>query len=80
MAESKQFIEILLIVGGIIGALSDNPLNKVILALFLIFSLLYYLLSDSRSKKVAAIFTSFFFSVLITNPILSGPPVAVGQK
>lgn len=81
--DNKQlkFIEILLIVGGIIGGLSENPSNKVILAFFLISSLIYYFAVSKRNnefwanKMLFAYLVSGFFSVLITYPILSGPPV-----
>ncbi len=80
--DNKQikFIEILLIVGGIIGGLgfkNDDSSIRFILALFLISSLLYYYtVSDQfKFKVVYANLTSILFSVLITYPLILGKPI-----
>lgn len=86
--DNKQLkvIEILLIVGGIIGGFgfqSENPLiRKVIFPIFLISSLLYYFqVSERRHTLVFAIFTSILFSGLITYPMISGiPNSSLGQQ
>jgi hypothetical protein len=73
-----KFIEILLVVGGIIGGLgykSENSLVRTILALFLISSLLYYSAVYNQEKgRIPAFFTSVLFPVLITYPLISGTP------
>lgn len=68
-----KFIEILLIVGGIIGGLgygSENSSVRLILALFLISSLTYYLYVPDQNM-IISLLTSGLFSVLITYPIIS---------
>jgi len=76
--DNKQikFIEILLIVGGIIGGLgykNEDSSVRLLLALFLISSLMYYFeISNKRNNKIFAFFTSILFSVLITYPVLLG--------
>lgn len=84
--QKLKFIEILLVVGGIIGGLrlqnEDDPMN-MIFGLFLTGSLLYYfMLSNTKinSKAVsgsiligfimAIIFTSFGFSVIAILPFI----------
>ncbi len=81
-----KFIEILLVVGGIIGGLrlqnEDDPMN-MIFGLFLIGSLLYYfMLSNTKINSKAAsssiligfimaiIFTSFGFSAIAILPFI----------
>lgn len=70
-----RFIEILLIVGGIIGGLGYNTEDssiRFILAIFLISSLMYYFeISNPRNPQFFAFLTSAFFSVLVTYPLIS---------
>ncbi len=77
-----KFIEILLIIGGIIGGLgykSENSLIRTILALFLISSLMYYSRVYNQ-KKVGtyAFYISVLFPVLITYPLISGTSPFLG--
>lgn len=71
-----KFIEILLIVGGIIGGLgykNEDSSVRFLLALFLISALMYYFeISNQRINNLFAFFTSVLFSVLITYPVISG--------
>ncbi len=75
--ENRQlkFIEILLIVGGIIGGLgykNEDSSIRFILAVFLISSLVYYFeVSNPRYAQFFAFLTSAFFSVLVTYPLIS---------
>jgi len=75
-----KFIEILLIVGGIIGGLgykSEDSSVRLLLALFLISALMYYFeISNQKINNLFAFFTSVLFSVLITYPILSGSAIS----
>lgn len=74
-----KFIEILLIVGGIIGGLGfkgEDSKIKVIFAFFLITSLMYYsTISNKHNSNIFAFLTSILFSALITYPIISGTPL-----
>ncbi len=74
-----KVIEMLLIIGSIIGSLGlkgDESKIKVVMGLFLISSLMYYFdVSNRRNGNYYALLTSIFFPVLITVPILSGPSV-----
>ncbi len=79
-----KFIEILLIVGGIIGSLGDKSENssiRFILAVFLISSLMYYYAVSNPHlrykkifKKVSANLTSIFFAILIVYPLIFSTP------
>ncbi len=77
MSEDKnqlRFIELLLIVGAIIGSLR---FNKFTLTFFLISSLAYYYAASNQLglyRKVFAGLTSILFGVLITYPFLSFCP------
>jgi hypothetical protein len=87
--DNKQLklIDILLIVGGIIGGFgfqNGNPLiRKVIFPIFLISSLLYYFQVSNKEHGVFlnSLFTSILFSGLITYPLISGIPYSLyGQQ
>lgn len=71
-----KFIEILLIIGGIIGGLgfkSENSLIRITLALFLISSLLYYSrVYNQKEGGIFAFYISVLFPVLITYPLILG--------
>ena len=78
-----KFIEILLVVGGIIGSLgikSEDSSIRLILTLFLICSLMYYYMVSNQLykkklyRKVFANLTSILFAVLITSPLISSTP------
>jgi uncharacterized membrane protein YfcA len=83
-----KLIEILLIVGGIIGGFgfqNENPLiKKVIFPVFLISSLMYYLQVSNKEHargELYSLVTSILFSGLITYPMLSGVPTSLwGQQ
>jgi hypothetical protein len=82
-----KFIEILLVVGGIIGGVgykNEDSSIRVLLALFLISSLMYYyVISDPDqsyrkiNRRVFADFTSVFFSVLIIYPMMLTTPALI---
>lgn len=76
-----KFIEILLLVGSIIGGLgyrSEDPSVRIILVLFLISSLMYYFeVSNQKNDKIFAFFTSILFSGLITYPLIPITPASV---
>ena len=83
-----ELINILLIVGGIIGGFgfqNENPLIKtVIFPVFLISSLMYYFQVSNKEHArgdLYALVTSILFSGLITYPMLSGVPNSLwGQQ
>lgn len=87
-----KFIEILLIVGGIIGGLgykSEDSSIRFLLALFLMSSLTYYFVVSTPNElfggKVFRIIfrngfadmTSIFFAVLIVNPLMFSTPAII---
>lgn len=88
MADSEdkkqlKFIEILMVVGGIIGGLgfkSEDFSIRFLLTVFLISSLMYYYeISNKLHLKyqlinLFAMLTSSMFSGLITYPLRSSPP------
>jgi hypothetical protein len=77
--KQMKFIEILLVVGGIIGGLgykSGDSSVRFMLTLFLMSSLMYYHeVSNQRpGKQLYAMLTSSLFSGLITYPLMSNTP------
>lgn len=78
-----KFIEILLIVGGIIGGLEfKSGDSSSLLTLFLISSLMYYYLVSNPPlkelyKRIFAIITSILFAALITVPLMSSTPATI---
>jgi len=84
MADSEdkkqlKFIEILMVVGGIIGGLgfkSGESSIRFMLTLFLMSSLMYYheVSNQQYGKQLYAMLTSSLFSGLITYPLMSSTP------
>lgn len=80
--EKLRFIEVLLTVGGIIGAIRIKPEDhwmNAILGVFLVGSLLYFFqISTPRYSKVAiflsALLSSFFFPFIAVSPLISWNP------